>query len=114
MEAPWAATVTGWHRHRRRPGVPLPANTTNEGWGLLPGHQRGLPPGHQRGLFHGHGQLTRPAHRRTFGTYACRKIRPTNRPTLWHEDARYPVASPSDPPPLNAWPCPDGSRTNGL
>jgi hypothetical protein len=57
MEAPWAVTVTGWHRHRRRPGLTLPANTTNKGWGLLSGHQRGLRPGHQRGLFHGHGQV---------------------------------------------------------
>src|SRR6266508_3102344 len=65
MEAPWAATVTGWHRHRRRPGLTLPANTTNEGWGLLPGHQRRLPPGHQRGLFHGHGQRARTTRERS-------------------------------------------------
>jgi len=37
-------------------GHKLPADTTNEGWGLLTGHQRGLRPGHTRGLSHGHGQ----------------------------------------------------------
>jgi len=36
-------------------GLKLPADTTNEGWGLLTGHQRGLRPGHTRGLSHGHG-----------------------------------------------------------
>ena len=34
MEAPWAVPVTGRHRHRRRPGLTLPANATNEGWRL--------------------------------------------------------------------------------
>jgi hypothetical protein len=48
--------VTGWHRHRHRPGPTLRVDTTNEGWGLLTGHQRGPTPGHQRGLSHGHGQ----------------------------------------------------------
>src|SRR6185437_11293239 len=47
--------VTGWHRHRHRPGPGNPADTTNEGWGLLTGHQRGPRPGHTRGLSHGHG-----------------------------------------------------------
>src|SRR6266487_6250761 len=47
--------VTGWHRHRHRPGLTIPADTTNEGWGLLHGHQRGPRPGHTRGLSHGHG-----------------------------------------------------------
>src|SRR6266481_5818155 len=49
--------VTGWHRHRHRPGLKLLADTANEGWGLLTGHQRGLRPGHTRGLSHGHGQI---------------------------------------------------------
>src|ERR1700730_6555763 len=48
--------ATGWHRHRHRPGLKLPADTANEGWGLLTGHQRGPRPGHTRGLSHGHGQ----------------------------------------------------------
>jgi len=38
--------VTGWHRHRRRPGLTNPADTATEGRGLLPGHQRGLRLGH--------------------------------------------------------------------
>src|SRR5712671_4356689 len=49
--------VTGWHRHRHRPGLKLPADTTNEGWGLLTGHQQGLRSGRTRGLSHGHGHL---------------------------------------------------------
>src|SRR3954468_21742332 len=53
---PLGGAVTGWHRHRHRPGPTLRVDTTNEGWGLLPGHQRGPTPGHQRGLSHGHGQ----------------------------------------------------------
>src|SRR6266487_3828262 len=52
--------VTGWHRHRHRPGLTIPADTTNEGWGLLHGHQRGPRPGHTRGLSHGHGHSDRP------------------------------------------------------
>ena len=40
----------GWHRHRHRPGLNLRHDTTNEGWGLLTGHQRGPRPGHIRGL----------------------------------------------------------------
>ena len=47
--------MTGWHRHRHRPGPELPADTANEGWGLLTGHQRGPRSGHTRGLSHGHG-----------------------------------------------------------
>src|ERR1039457_2982594 len=47
--------VTGWRRHRHRPGLTLPADTTTGGWGLLTGHQRGPAPGHTRGLCHGHG-----------------------------------------------------------
>ena len=40
--APWAVAVTGWHRHRHRPGPQLPLDTTSrKGWGLLHGHQRG-------------------------------------------------------------------------
>src|SRR4051794_27618932 len=54
--APLGGAVTGWHRHRHRPGPTLRVDTTKEGWGLLPGHQRGPTPGHQRGLSHGHGQ----------------------------------------------------------
>src|SRR6516164_7858429 len=42
--------VNGCHRHRHRPGPELPADTANEGWGLLTGHQRGPRPGHTRGL----------------------------------------------------------------
>src|SRR3954454_8562338 len=53
--APLGGAVTGWHRHRHRPGPTLRVDTTKEGWGLLPGHQRGPTPGHQRGLSHGHG-----------------------------------------------------------
>jgi len=52
---PLGGPVTGWHRHRHRPGPTLLVDTTSEGWGLLSGHQRGPTPGHQRGLFHGHG-----------------------------------------------------------
>src|SRR6266851_5525713 len=55
-ESPPGGAVTGSHRHRHRPGLKLPADTTNEGWGLLTGHQRGPRPGHTRGLSHGHGQ----------------------------------------------------------
>src|SRR3954454_24012612 len=55
--APLGGAVTGWHRHRHRPGPTLRVDTTKEGWGLLPGHQRGPTPGHQRGLSHGHGHL---------------------------------------------------------
>src|SRR3954454_1893783 len=58
--APLGGAVTGWHRHRHRPGPTLRVDTTNEGWGLLPGHQRGPTPGHQRGLSHGHGQSPTP------------------------------------------------------
>ena len=29
--------VTGWHRHRHRPGPTLLVDTTSEGWGLLSG-----------------------------------------------------------------------------
>src|SRR5215813_3762971 len=43
--------VNGWHRHRHRPGPELPADTANQGWGLLTGHQRGPRPGHTRGTF---------------------------------------------------------------
>src|SRR6266568_6277513 len=53
--SPLGGAVTGWHRHRHRPGLTIPADTTNEGWGLLHGHQRGPRPGHTRGLSHGHG-----------------------------------------------------------
>src|SRR4051812_33748670 len=53
--APLGGAVTGWHRHRHRPGPTLRVDTTKEGWGLLPGHQRGPTPAHQRGLSHGHG-----------------------------------------------------------
>src|SRR5215213_7202857 len=53
--APLGGAVTGWHRHRHRPGPTLRVDTTKERWGLLPGHQRGPTPGHQRGLSHGHG-----------------------------------------------------------
>src|SRR3954452_8841103 len=56
--APLGGAVTGWHRHRHRPGPTLRVDTTKEGWGLLPGHQRGPTPGHQRGLSHGHGHPT--------------------------------------------------------
>src|SRR5580693_8913128 len=55
-----AVAVTGWHRHRHRPGPELPADTANEGWGLLTGHQRGPRPGHTRGLSHGHGHDVSP------------------------------------------------------
>src|SRR3954451_6776848 len=55
MEPPLGGAVTGWHRHRHRPGPTLRVDTTEEGGGLLPGHQRGPTPGHQRGLSHGHG-----------------------------------------------------------
>ena len=54
-KAPRAATVTGWHRHDRRPGLALPDDTTHEGWGLLTGQNRGPQHGHLRILFHGHG-----------------------------------------------------------
>src|SRR5215213_8309344 len=57
--APLGGAVTGWHRHRHRPGPTLRVDTTKEGWGLLPGHQRGPTPGHQRGLSHGHGHRAR-------------------------------------------------------
>src|SRR3954452_9125541 len=53
--APLGGAVTGWHRHRHRPGPTLRVDTTKEGCRLLPGHQRGPTPGHQRGLSHGHG-----------------------------------------------------------
>ena len=56
--------MTGWHRHRHRPGPTLQVDTTNEGWGLLTGHQRGPKPGHQRGLSHGHGHA-----------WACSRVR---------------------------------------
>src|SRR3954468_23888970 len=59
--APLGGAVTGWHRHRHRPGPTLRDDTTNEGWGLLPGHQRGPTPGHQRGLSHGHGHAAASA-----------------------------------------------------
>ena len=57
--SPLGGAVTGSHRHRHRPGPTLRVDTTNEGWGLLTGHQRGPTPGHQRGLSHGHGQPAR-------------------------------------------------------
>src|SRR3954452_21935126 len=57
---PLGGAVTGWHRHRHRPGPTLRVDTTKEGWGLLPGHQRGPTPGHQRGLSHGHGHPLQP------------------------------------------------------
>src|ERR1019366_4095544 len=47
----WLGTATVTAR-----GLNLRDDTTNEGWGLLPGHHRGPPPGHTRGLSHGHGQ----------------------------------------------------------
>src|SRR3954453_12077062 len=55
--APLGGAVTGWHRHRHRPGPTLRVETTKEGWGLQPGHQRGPTPGHQRGLYHAHEQV---------------------------------------------------------
>src|SRR5437762_6177418 len=55
--SPLGGAVTGWHRHRHRPGLKLPADTANKGWGLLTGHHWGLRPGHMRGLSHGHGQV---------------------------------------------------------
>jgi hypothetical protein len=70
--SPPGGAVTGWHRHRHRPGPKLPADTANKGWGLLTGHQRGPRPGHTRGLSHGHGQTfsgTCPVSRR------CKKMR---------------------------------------
>src|ERR1035437_2610783 len=55
----WLGTATVTAR-----GLNLRDDTTNEGWGLLPGHHRGPPPGHTRGLSHGHGQAPRvPAER---------------------------------------------------
>src|SRR5580692_11205372 len=53
--SPPGGAVTGSHRHSHRPGPQTPADTTSEGWGLLPGHQRGPTPDHIRGLSHGHG-----------------------------------------------------------
>ena len=50
-----AVMVIGWHLHRHRLGLEFRVDTTNTGWGLLSGHQRGPRPGHQWGLFHGHG-----------------------------------------------------------
>ncbi|MFC8319357.1 recombinase family protein [Gordonia sp. NPDC057248] len=51
-----AVMVIGWHLHRHRLGPQFRVDTTNTGWGLLSGHQRGPRPGHQWGLSHGHGQ----------------------------------------------------------
>ncbi len=51
--------MSGWHRHRHRPGPTHQLDTTCEGWGLLTGHQRGPTPGRQRGLSHGHGHERR-------------------------------------------------------
>ncbi len=51
-----AVMVIGWHLHRHRLGLQFRVDTTNTGWGLLSGHQRGPRPGHQWGLSHGHGQ----------------------------------------------------------
>jgi hypothetical protein len=39
--------VCGWHLHRHHRGPQFLIDTTNTGWGLLSGHQRGLPLGHQ-------------------------------------------------------------------
>src|ERR1017187_814561 len=50
----WLGTATVTAR-----GLNLRDDTTNEGWGLLPGHHRGPPPGHTRGLSHGHGHHPR-------------------------------------------------------
>ena len=48
--------VCGWHLHRHHRGPQFLIDTTNTGWGLLSGHQRGPLLGHQWVLFHGHGQ----------------------------------------------------------
>ena len=47
--------VTGSHRHHSPSGATLPDDTTDQGWGLLTGQNRGPQPGHLRILFHGHG-----------------------------------------------------------
>jgi len=40
-------TMSGWHLHRHHRGPQFLIDTTNTGWGLLSGHQRGLRLGHQ-------------------------------------------------------------------
>jgi hypothetical protein len=87
--------VTGWHRHRHRPGLKLPADTANEGWGLLTGHQRGPRPGHTRGLSHGHGQ---PAAAAVFdpSPSPCRRACPPRQPLPQGEFAICP--RPADEP----------------
>src|SRR3954449_6609000 len=82
--APLGGAVTGWHRHRHRPGPTLRVDTTKEGWGLLPGHQRGPTPGHQRGLSHGHGHQAVPSHARS---EPKRRPRHTAPPTTPHGPA---------------------------
>src|ERR1035437_5388795 len=56
-------------------GLKLPADTTNEGWGLLTGHQRGPRPGHIRGLSHGHGQAASGSAVRGRGPRMLRRTR---------------------------------------
>ena len=70
MELPGGGGV--WlapHRHHRGPQFLI--DTTNTGWGLLSGHQRGPLLGHQRVLFHDHGHHS--------GTPAAHRAAPTPR-----------------------------------